>query len=305
MKLATTTGDFGCYTTHVPTIMRYLHSAGFRHIDYNCGMDLANRSGIYSADWKGHIQQLKELSDELGVKFVQAHAPMGRPIRSGRGSDYYNEFVADTCRAIEAAGMLGIPNIVVHSDYKFRLSKADAFRCNYEFYHDLLPTAEKWGINVLIENFNKMEKEELYWVDNATDLLAMIEMVDHPLCHACWDIGHANMQEMPQDEELRILGSHVRALHVQDTPGCVDSHFAPFYGIVNFDMIMHALDEIGYKGYFTFEGNVLQHSFTAKRRPYEADTRLARPPLAVQLKAEELLYTIGKSILEAYGVFEG
>ena len=305
MKLATTTGDFGAYTHDSLLAIRYLHQAGFRHVDYNFGMDYAHRTGAYSADWENHVHQLKALREELGIRFVQAHAPMGRPLRSGRGSEYYNEFVEDTKRAIEVSGMLGIPNIVIHSDYKFRISKEEAFHRNYEFFHDLLPTAEKWGINILIENFNKMEKDELYWVDNATDLLAMIEMIDHPLCHACWDVGHANMQELSQLDELRILGSHVRALHVQDTPGCVDSHFAPFYGIVNFDMLMHALKEIDYKGYFTFEGNVVQHCYDAKRRPFEADTRLARAPLAVQLKAEELLYTIGQSILEAYDMFEG
>ncbi len=303
MKLATTTGDFGAYTNDSLTSIRYLHQSGFRYIDYSFGMDYADRVGTYSADWQGYVEKLKALRDELGIEFVQAHAPMGRPIRSGRGSDYYNAFVADTIRAIEVSGMLGIPNIVVHSDYKFRLSKADAFKRNYEFYYDLLPTAEKWGVNVLIENFNKMEKEELYWVDNATDLLAMIEMIDHPLCHACWDIGHANMQEMSQLDELKILGSHVRALHVQDTPGCVDSHFAPFFGIVSFDMIMHALKEIGYKGCFTMEACSMLTS-AAKRRPFEADNRLMRAPLSVQLKAEELLYEIGKSILDAYGVFE-
>ncbi len=304
MKLATTTGDFAQYTADQELTIRYLHRSGFKYIDYSFCTDYDNRSGIYADDWQEYVERLKKLPEELGIEFVQSHAPMGRPIRSGHGSDFYNSFVEDTKRAIEVSGMLGIPNIIIHSDYKFRLSKEDAFKRNYEFFHDLLPTAEKWGINILIENFNKMEKEELYWVDNATDLLAMIEMIDHPLCHACWDIGHANMQETSQLEELRLLGSHVRALHVQDTPGCVDSHFAPFFGIVNFDMIMHALKEIGYKGCFTMEAcNMLTSA--EKRRPFEQDTRLLRAPLSVKLKAEELLYEIGKAILEAYGEFEG
>ncbi len=304
MKLATTTGDFGYYMTSQQEGIRWIAQAGFHYIDYSFGHDYVHRNGVYAADWHAHVEDLQKTAQECGVKFVQAHAPMGRPLRSGRGSDYYNAFIADTVRAIEVCGMMGVENLVVHSDYKFRISREEAFRRNYEFYHDLLPAAEKWNVNLLIENFNKMEKDELYWVDNAADLLEMIETVNHPLCHACWDVGHANMQEMSQLDELRILGSHVRALHVQDNHGNADSHFAPFYGTTNFDMLMHALKEINYGGYFTFESNVIQHALTEKRRPFAADTRLLRAPLAVMLKAEELLYEIGKSILEAYDCFE-
>ncbi len=302
MKLATTTGDFGYYMRSQQEGIRLISQAGFKYIDYSFGHDYDRRNGVYAADWQAYVEDLQKVAQECGVKFVQAHSPMGRPLRNG--SDYYNQFIADTIRTIEVSGMLGIPNLVVHSDYRSHLSRTETFQCNRKFYHDLLPAAEKWGVNLLIENFNNMEVKDLYWVDNATDLLEMIETVNHPLCHACWDVGHANMQEMSQLDELRILGSHVRALHVQDNYGDADSHFAPFYGTTNLDMLMHGLKAIDYKGYFTFESKILPHSLAQKRRPFAADTRLLRAPLSVMCKAEELLYEIGRSILEAYDCFE-
>ena len=152
---------------------------------------------------------------------------------------------------------------------------------------ELLRTAEPYGVNILVENFNRMHKEGVYWIDNAAALRALIDFVDHPLFHAVCDAGHGNMQDMPQDESLRILGHHVYALHIQDNYGDSDIHLAPFFGTLNLDSLMHGLKDIGYKGYFTFEsGNILLPS--GKRRPYPQDERLLRAPLDLRIKAEAL-----------------
>ena len=132
---------------------------------------------------------------------------------------------------------------------------------------------------------------------------AMVEYVNHPLFHAVWDTGHANMQDMPQDEALRLLGSHVRALHVQDNMGDADSHLVPFLGTMNMDSVMNGLLDIGYDGYFTFEvgGFFLPAD---KRRSYERDQRLAGAPLDLRRAFERYLYQLGKCVLEAYGCYE-
>jgi sugar phosphate isomerase/epimerase len=111
------------------------------------------------------------------------------------------------------------------------------------------------------------------------------------------------MQDMPQDEELRLLGSHVRALHIQDNLETSDSHLVPFLGTMNLDAVMNGLLDIGYDGYFTFE---VGGFFTpaAKRRKYERETRLAGAPLALKDAFESYLYNLGKVVLEAYGVYE-
>ena len=167
----------------------------------------------------------------------------------------------------------------------------------------ILAEAEKYGVYILVENFNKMHVENVYWIDNAPDLLALIKYVDHPLFRAVWDTGHANMQEMPQDEALRLLGDHVKALHVQDNNGKKDQHVAPFFGTLNVDSLMKGLKDVGYNGYFTFEANrfFLPGS---KRRPFEQDGRLIDAPLGLRIKGEKLLYEIGKTILSSYGCFE-
>lgn len=298
MKLATTTGDFFSYTGSQTECLKYIREAGFRYADYNFGCDHTKRTGIYSDDYQAFIEGVRRASDDLGIKLVQSHAPMGKPfLEEGE------LLIKDTLRCIDACADLGIPNLVVHAGYAVGLTKEQNFQRNKEFFAPLLERAEKYGVNILVENFNKMYKEGVYWVDNAPDLLAMIEYVDHPLFNAVWDVGHANLQEMPQDEGLRILGSYVKAVHIQDNMGTKDQHLAPFFGTLNLDSVINGLKDIGFDGYFTFEvGGVFTPM--AKRREYAQDTRLAAPPLELKRAFEAFLYTLGKTVLEKYNCFE-
>lgn len=301
MKIATTTGDFSAYTHDQAEAMRCIYEAGFRYIDYNFGLDYPERIGVFGPDWKEYAADLKRQADALGVRFVQSHAPMGRPLTED--PEQYKQFIADNIRCIEACGILGIPSVVVHSGYSVGLTKEETFARNKEFYRPLLEAAERVNVMVLVENFNKMEIENLYWIDNAPDLLALIEYVDHPLFQAVWDAGHNNMQEMSQYEGLKILGSHVKAIHVQDNMGDRDNHMTPFCGTMSMDSLMHGLLDINYQGYFTFEAG---NPFLAadKRRSHPGDDRLRKVPLGLRIEAEKLLYQIGKYTLEAYDCFE-
>ena len=298
MKMATTTGDFGAYTSSQEDSMHYIRKAGFRYVDYNFGMDYKHRNGVYSEDWKAYLEKIKELASGLGLTFVQSHAPMGRPIAPDNRA-----FIEDTKRCIESCSILGIPTIVVHSGYLPDITKEECFAKNKDFYDELLAFAEPFGVNILVENFNKMCFDNIYWIDNAAELREMVDYVNHPLFHACWDTGHGNMQETPQHEALKILGEHVYALHVQDNLGTDDSHMAPLSGTLNLDSLLQGLQAIDYKGYFTFEaGSFLRPEAT--RRPFDGEKRLPQAPLELRIKAEALLYEIGTYILNAYDCLE-
>lgn len=293
MRLATKTSDFTAYTHCQIQALAHIAGAGFRYADYSFGEDYANRTGIYGED-PAYMDRVAE----AGVELVQAHSPMGKPLDDPDGS-----FLADTLRCVEACGRWGIPNLVVHSGYLPALSKEQTFLRNREFFLPLLEAAEPWGVNILVENFNKMYKPDVYWIDNATDLLQMIETVDHPLFHAVWDTGHANLQPMAQQQELKILGSHVKALHIQDNMGLKDQHLLPFHGTTDMDSVMQGLLDIGYGGYFTFEVGKFFDS-GVPRRSDVAERRLPAPSLELQDAAEAYLYRLGKMILERYACFE-
>lgn len=298
MKLATTTGDFSRYTEDQAEAVRYIREAGFRYLDYNFHLDYTRQNGFFGEDPAAHLEKMKEAAEANGVRFVQAHAPMGDPIKEGNTA-----FSEATARCIEAAAALGIPNIVIHTGYEKGLSREETFERNAAFFRPLLSLAERLNITLLAENFNKMCVDGLYWIDNASDLLSFIEFVNHPRLQAVLDAGHDNMQKTTRREAVRLLGKHLRALHVQDNPGDDDSHMMPFYGTLDIDSLMEGLLEIGYQGYFTFESGSMMKRFAPKDLPVDAPP-LSRPPLSLRIAEEKLLFEIGKTVLTTYACFE-
>ena len=298
MKLATSTGDFIKYTSNQLDALTLIREAGFLYADYNFHVDFVRRNGVYSEDYLSYFDSVLRHTEKIGIRLVQAHAPMGEPIGEGNEA-----FVEDTLRCVDAAGAWGIPNLVIHSGYRAGLSIEESFIENKKFFLKILKRAEKYNLNILVENFNKMCFDDTFWIDNAKPLYDFVKYVNHPLLHAVWDTGHANLQDMPQHDELKILGDEVKALHVQDNGGEWDQHLMPFMGTMNMDSLMHGLIDIGYNGYFTFE---VTDPFTKAedKRSYPDDKRLLNPPLALKKAWEKMLFELGKSVLTEYGVYE-
>ena len=299
MEIATTISDFSAYTKDSIKAIEYIAECGFKNIDYGFDSDYKNLCGFFSEDYEKHLEKCLEIAQEKNLKFVQAHAPMGMPlIKDEEGK----RLIDATKHSIKMCSFLGIKNIVVHSGYRDRLSIRETLDENKVFYDDILCYAEKFGVNVLTENFNKRFTENLLWIDNATELRELIELVNHPLFHACWDTGHGNLQDMPQHESLKILDEHVYALHVQDNFGIDDKHFAPFFGTLNIDSLMYGLREIGYNGYFTLEADNFPPTDGRGgviKKPFDKADKLLNPPLEIKMQCEKLLYSIAESIVNS------
>ena len=80
MKLATTTGDYSLYPCSQTEALVHIRGAGFRYADYNFGTDYARRDGVYGAEFEKHIDSVNETAAKTGIKLVQAHSPMGKPL---------------------------------------------------------------------------------------------------------------------------------------------------------------------------------------------------------------------------------
>lgn len=303
MKIATTTSDFSRYCATDVERIRALHAAGFRYIDLSM-YSLSPASPLMQDNWRDEVNLLKQTAEELSMQFVQAHAP---------GTNYLSPKVTDPAfleksihRSIEVCGALGIPNNVLHFGWAKGLSKEESFEKNSAFCRKFLPTCEKFGVNVLVENSCQVNMRDMYYPNSAKDILEFLSVISHPLVHVCWDTGHANC-EGPQYDEIMTLGKELYAIHYNDNHGTADEHLMPYLGTMNHDEVIHGLMDIDFKGYFTLEctATLLQKTgWPHKRRPFEADERLVNAPRFLQERMESAMYQTAKHMLSSYGIFE-
>ena len=303
MKIASTTADFKSlpdddYLERV----RHVAKAGFKYIDLSLYNINKKNNPFMQDNFEEYVKELKKLAEELGIKYVQAHLPNCNPM----DKEHFDEYVNCTIRAIEACGMLGIENAVIHTGWMDGVTKEEYFEINYNALKPLFSAMEKNNVNVLIENSTKANMGEKYFFLTGREMKEFIEYVNHPLLHACWDLGHANI-EGHQYEDIMTLGDDLRAIHVHDNNGKGDEHVALFTGTVNIDEVINALIDIGYKGYFTFEtDNAVSFGKTwqLNRRIFERDTRLFNPTTEMYDAAEKFIFELGKACLKAYGIYE-
>ncbi len=312
MKLSTATGGRPWDFPTEEARYRVIADAGFRYINYDfLGMPRnAPRSMDYMSDeWEqvalSHLEKMKQ----AGLTPVQAHAPMMFPLPAELRQPFWDA----TIRTIECCGVMGIPHIVVHPDAWQGMSHDEFLSVNREIYRALIPAAERHNVTILIENIGQVR--DPHYLHDGRELRQMIEAVDHPLFGACWDTGHANHNMDDQSESIRVLGSLLKGLHVNDNIGDllpptdiwrVDMHTFPLFGTVNFDGVIHALKEIGYTGYFNFEAD--RPMPTNRRVPFRVNgTRVEKMEgilPEVRRHSIALLHTIGRLMLEAYDCYE-
>jgi sugar phosphate isomerase/epimerase len=189
------------------------------------------------------------------------------------------------------------------------MSREEYMEKNTEIFRQLIPYAEKYGTRLLIENVGWQMGDAR--ISTADDLNELLDRIDHPLFGVCWDTGHANLCNLDQYEELKKLGSRLEGLHVHDnyggkrTPNC-DLHLFPHWGNINFDGVISALLEIGYKGTFNFE--VDSPIRRVEPIPFvkngEEQKKLDMMSPELRQKMEIFLFEIGKQMLTTYGCFE-
>ena len=129
----------------------------------------------------------------------------------------------------------------------------------------MIPTAEKAGVRIAIENVwnNLWVKPELH--------ANFVASFQSPWVRAYFDIGNHVKYARPQDW-IRTLGSLLAKCHVKDFKLGPDGRGGGFEGFCNirdgsvdWPAVRKALDDIGYNGWMTIEGGDLSPEEHSKR----------------------------------------
>ena len=243
-----------------------LAKAGYDAFDISLFHPVNENDGLYKEDFREYAGSLKKHAESLGIKCNQAHAPFP----SSTGDAAKDAAIFDSIvHAMEIASILGADSIVVHpkQHLPYRENEAKLKELNMEFYNSLLPYAEKFDINIAVENMwqrNPVGKS----IVNSTcarveEFRDYIDTLGNKRFVACLDIGHVSLCGEDIGVMIRGLGGRIKALHVHDTDGVNDLHTLPFTSENDYPRIMKLLAEVKYDGDLTFEADRFYKNFPA------------------------------------------
>ena len=234
--------------------VKLIKEAGFDAIDFSFLTPPYYEESGYGEDW---YRQLRQIADDNGIIFNQAHAPFATGFKEPERTEVrFREVV----RSMKHAAILGIPVTIVHPQQQ--LSYYDEgvpeqlFEINMEFYQRLIPYCEEYGVKVAVENMWQVNSEKR--IDHSTcstpeEMIRYHDTLNSPWVTCCLDLGHATLVgDTPAF--IRALGAErLTSLHVHDVDGVHDNHMPPYTGVTNWQEVAKALKDIGYRGDFTFE----------------------------------------------------
>ncbi len=255
MKISTEIGSMAKIVSEERAI-EYIAKAGFDAWDFSmfrmCKFDRETREPTFfghplsGSDYLKFARRLGQIGGDFGIHCNQAHAPF--PTVAPQVYPYLQ-------RAIECTAEAGGKICIIHPDNFLSAEE------NAKIYLQLLPFAKEYGVKIAAENMwgwnKKRDEASSAACSHHDDFKAHLDAVNDEYFVACLDIGHAEMRGlgMTAVQMIHTLGDKLSALHIHDNDKWHDSHELPYSMNIEFEPIIKALHDIGYKGYFTLEAD--------------------------------------------------
>lgn len=283
MKISTST--FGVIKTYgLEEGLEMLKKAGFEAIDYSITQNALNWDAeflqdVRSAPFKEYFANIGRLVRDGGMEMYQCHAPYAPTTVSDL--DFYARLQKKIIRSVYASAYMGCPNIVahpvLHADFSNGQNRERAIQTTVDYFAAVAPALRETGVTMSVENLFFTTSGDMPRLPNACsaaeDLRDAVDTLnskygDH--FAVCLDTGHARLINNDPAQMLKVFGSRLRTLHIQDNHGMKDEHLIPSKGIIDWKGFGLALGEIDYKGTFNFE--VTTHFTDLPRDIYSKET---------------------------------
>lgn len=227
--------------------------AGYRDWIVAAGRDVEIQDAfmpeVLDGDWRPRAERVRELLEGHTGR-VGIHGPFIGLTLNGRDPEVRAITVKRLLQGLRFAREAGATHMVVHSPFIFFganpfVPHACGPRVTEEFEYmratleEVVPAAEDAGCALVIENILDT---------NPAPVRALIQSFGSPWLRQSLDTGHAFITHQrggpPPDGWVRDAGALLEHVHLQDTDGNVDRHWAPGDGAVNWFALFEALAEL-------------------------------------------------------------
>lgn len=212
-------------------------------------------------------ESIRKKAESLGLSVFQTH---GR-IKGFCGDEKDADVLENARRDILFAKALGAPVCVIHGVSTYFLGNGKdphwLHDLNFDMFNRILVYAKEYGIKVATETFGDADNGHACdFFGSCREFIPNFDRIaaegdNAKYLTACMDVGHTNMAmrfyENPTPGAfIRRLGDRLGILHLHDNDGISDQHNIPKTGSVDWNDVLCALDEVGYRGPYNLELNL-------------------------------------------------
>jgi hexulose-6-phosphate isomerase len=231
--------------------------AGFDGVEINFAEE-----GEFSAESSpAEIEAIRRLAGEIGIAISGVCSFLYWPYSLTHNDPARRERGMQLARQmIQAARLLGTENLLVvpGAVYVPWLEEVEPVpndvcdRRAREAVRQLLPAAQEAGVYLNIENIFANG-----YLFSPQEMVAFVDSFDSPFVHIHFDTGNLMQYQFPE-HWIPILGKRIKNVHFKEWDKRTHEFnlhtFRPLLdGTTNWPAVIAALDEIGYRGYLTFE----------------------------------------------------
>jgi len=219
---------------------------------------------VLDGDWRARVRLVR---DTLGAYpgRIGIHGPFDGLIVLTRDPKVRDVARARLAQGLEFAAQLGATHMVVHSPFQFFGSpftpnhpsrpRAELIQAAREALDPVAQLARQSGVMLVIENI---------FDTNPVLLVELVRAFDSQYVRASLDTGHAFINQRvggpTPDQWVRETGDLLQHLHIQDTDGHCDRHWAPGDGSINWYALFEALSALRQRPRLVIETYTLQQA---------------------------------------------
>jgi D-psicose/D-tagatose/L-ribulose 3-epimerase len=195
-------------------------------------------------------RKLREKLDSLGLKCTGCTValPDKNPISDSpevrRAGVQHLKDMLRMCNILGAEVLCG-PLCAPVGQLKGRGRNQDEWKWAVESLREVGPYAQEMNVVAAVEYLNRFE---MYFVNTAADLRALVAEVNHPSIRMMFDTFHANIEEKDTFKAAKSCGAYLAHVHISESDRGV-----PGTAQVDWDGAFRAIKALKYQGWLTIE----------------------------------------------------
>ena len=193
---------------------------------------------------KKRVAKLNEIATSKGIRYI-VHAPFADINIASPSKPMLNASLKRLRESMAYANALNAQLWVFHPGVKTGISMfypREDWKQNIKGIRELHKTAEKYGLNIAIEN---LPEKYGFLMKQPEDFQKFYKETGLNDVGIALDVGHANL-EGQTEHFLRKLPDKIVHMHISDNTGEHDQHLGIGYGKIDWQQFAETLREIAY-----------------------------------------------------------